>query len=86
MLLLLIFYHKNDFFTDLQNVDFADYEPHCIASVLKKFLRELPDPIIPVQWYDRFLEASRKCHSSCNYISRIFNITQSLFIFDFLTL
>ncbi|XP_011307012.1 uncharacterized protein Pi3K21B [Fopius arisanus] len=43
---------------DVYNADLSSYSPYCIASVLKKFLRELPDPIIPVQWYDRFLDAA----------------------------
>lgn len=42
------------------NVDLSEYNPVCIASVFKKYLRELPDPLIPVQWYDQFLEASSK--------------------------
>ncbi|XP_046405427.1 phosphatidylinositol 3-kinase regulatory subunit alpha-like [Ischnura elegans] len=50
---------RQKFNEDANGVDLSVYEPHCIASALKKFLRELPDPIIPVQWYDRFLEASR---------------------------
>ncbi|XP_075219878.1 phosphatidylinositol 3-kinase regulatory subunit alpha isoform X2 [Lycorma delicatula] len=50
------------FRSDVAAVDLNMYEPVCIASILKKFLRELPDPVIPVQWYDRFLEASRICN------------------------
>lgn len=45
-------------------VDLTEYSTSCIASVLKKFLRELPDPVIPVQWYDRFLKASS---TYCNF-------------------
>lgn len=40
------------------DVELTKYSPVCIASVFKKFLRELPDPVIPVQWYDQFLEAA----------------------------
>lgn len=43
---------------DVANTDLTEYEPAVIASILKKFLRELPDPVIPVQWYDKFIEAS----------------------------
>lgn len=40
------------------NADLSSYSAQCVAGVLKKFLRELPDPVIPVQFYDRFIEAS----------------------------
>lgn len=43
---------------DPGNVDLSPYSPQCIANVLKRFLRELPDPVIPVLFYDRFIEAS----------------------------
>ena len=36
------------------------FEPHVLASGLKKLLRELPDPLVPSQWYDAFIDASRK--------------------------
>lgn len=45
--------------TDDRNVDLSMYETHCIASALKKYLRELPNPVIPVEFYDKFLEASK---------------------------
>lgn len=44
---------------DALKVDFQGYELNCIASALKRYLRELPDPVIPVESYDKFLEASR---------------------------
>jgi phosphoinositide-3-kinase regulatory subunit len=44
---------------DISKVKFSDYEPAVIASTLERFLRELPDPVIPVQWYDKFLEMSK---------------------------
>ncbi|XP_046457115.1 phosphatidylinositol 3-kinase regulatory subunit alpha-like isoform X4 [Daphnia pulex] len=39
--------------------DLSAFEPHVLASGFKKLLRELPDPMIPSQWYDAFIEASR---------------------------
>lgn len=45
---------------NLINTDLSSYSPECVATVLKKFLRELPDPIIPVMFYDKFVEASSK--------------------------
>ena len=56
---------RKQFNDDVANTDLTEYEPAVIASILKKFLRELPDPVIPVQWYDKFIEASSKC---CFYI------------------
>jgi hypothetical protein len=70
---------RKQFNDDVANTDLTEYEPAVIASILKKFLRELPDPVIPVQWYDKFIEASSKCRfftlfwgvrSSCESVSR----------------
>ncbi|CAB3383554.1 Hypothetical predicted protein [Cloeon dipterum] len=62
---------------DVANTDLSPYEPPVIASVLKKFLRELPDPVIPVQWYDKFIEASKiKSDEQC--ISRLNQLVEEL--------
>lgn len=53
------------------NINLSEFSPVCIASVFKKYLRELPDPLIPVQWYDKFLEASKKRNDEeCSLILR----------------
>ncbi|CAH0562412.1 unnamed protein product [Brassicogethes aeneus] len=53
------------------NVDLSEYSPVCIASIFKKYLRELPDPLIPVSWYDKFIMASKeKNDEACSSILR----------------
>ena len=47
-------------FLEATTCDLSAFEPHVLTSALKKLLRELPDPLIPSQWYDAFIEASRK--------------------------
>lgn len=42
------------------NYDFSSFDISCIAGYLKKYIRELPDSLIPIQWYDSFLEVSSK--------------------------
>lgn len=51
---------RNKMDLDPNTVKLCDYSPQCIVSVMKKYLRELPDPVIPVQLYDYFILAARK--------------------------
>uniref|UniRef100_A0AAG5D8K6 Phosphatidylinositol 3-kinase regulatory subunit n=1 Tax=Anopheles atroparvus TaxID=41427 RepID=A0AAG5D8K6_ANOAO len=44
---------------NLLNIDLNGYAPECVATVLKKFFHELPDPVIPVMLYEQFIEASK---------------------------
>lgn len=48
---------------ELRAVNFTDYSLQCIVAVMKKFLRELPDPVIPVQFYDYFIQSSSKFYT-----------------------
>ncbi|XP_052892856.1 uncharacterized protein LOC128300726 isoform X1 [Anopheles moucheti] len=43
---------------NLLNIDLNGYTPECVATVLKKFFHELPDPLIPVTLYQSFIDAS----------------------------
>lgn len=49
---------------NLINTDLSGYSPECVATVLKKFLRELPDPIIPFMFYDKFVETSKNANEA----------------------
>nr|XP_042900263.1 phosphatidylinositol 3-kinase regulatory subunit gamma isoform X2 [Parasteatoda tepidariorum] len=44
---------------DVDRTNLAGYELHCIASALKKYLRELPNPVFPVQLYEKFIETAK---------------------------
>lgn len=39
----------------LQQVDLTKYEIQYLVSILKRYLRELPDPLIPVRFYEQFI-------------------------------
>lgn len=49
---------KDAFEKDFASTALGNFPAQQIATVLKKFLRELPDPVIPVKFYDAFIEAS----------------------------
>ncbi|XP_055532373.1 uncharacterized protein LOC129722714 [Wyeomyia smithii] len=70
---------------NLINTDLSGYSPECVATVLKKFLRELPDPIIPVMFYDKFVEAS-KITSDAVVVEQLRQHIQDLPIYHNMTL
>lgn len=39
----------------LLEIDLTKYEIQYLVSIMKRFLRELPDPLVPVEYYDRFI-------------------------------
>ena len=43
---------------DAFEVDLSAYDPPCIAGTIKKYLRELANPVVPVESYAKFIEAS----------------------------
>ena len=46
-----------------------EHEPNIIASLLKQFLRELPEPVLTKGLMGKFEEASGQCHLSVKVIS-----------------
>ena len=42
------------------SMNLESYEPTCVAGTLKKYLRELPNPVIPEKFYTKFIDAASK--------------------------
>ncbi|XP_050401628.1 phosphatidylinositol 3-kinase regulatory subunit alpha isoform X2 [Patella vulgata] len=49
---------------DPSQVNLSSFSVHCVAGALKKYLRELPDPVIPVDMYSRFIDIAKNKASS----------------------
>lgn len=45
-------------FSDANAVTLDDYNIHVIASVLKQWLRDLPNPLMTFELYEEFLRAT----------------------------
>jgi hypothetical protein len=48
------------FETDAEGVDLSDTPPHVLASVLKFYLRQLPQPLLTYKLYPQFVSISKK--------------------------
>ncbi|XP_064476405.1 phosphatidylinositol 3-kinase regulatory subunit gamma-like isoform X2 [Ornithodoros turicata] len=44
---------------DPMNADLSEFNIYCHVGALKKYLMELLNPVVPVQFYERFLEAAK---------------------------
>jgi len=42
------------------SVSLSDYKPQVIGGIIKKYLRELENSLIPTEYYDRFIAAASK--------------------------
>lgn len=58
-------------------VNFEDYQMHVLASVLKSFLREMPEPLLTFDCYEDFLRAASLTDPQ-DRISTLFDILKKL--------
>lgn len=47
---------------DMNLLNLDSFTMYCVAGALKKYLRELPNPVIPVEMYSMFIDAASKLH------------------------
>lgn len=50
--------------SDMSQLNLDNFNVHCVAGALKKYLRELPNPVIPVEMYSQFIDAASKFSST----------------------
>lgn len=50
-------------YPDMYEVNLDHYEAETIAYLVKRYLQELPDPVIPERWHDNFVNTARTVHS-----------------------
>mmetsp|Transcript_17894 Transcript_17894/g.69353 ORF Transcript_17894/g.69353 Transcript_17894/m.69353 type:complete len:662 (+) Transcript_17894:66-2051(+) len=43
-------------------------DPHLVCAVLKQYLRELPEPVVPFRYYEEFLEVARNADAKDDVI------------------
>jgi predicted nuclease of restriction endonuclease-like (RecB) superfamily len=61
--------------------DLSGYDFCTIATALKRFLLELPDSVIPVQWYHKFIDVSGKILSVCHTLYHL--LSRNIFTYTF---
>jgi len=64
---------------DIESRSLRDFDPACLASMLKKYLRELPTAIIPEDFYSRFIQESRTMTGKWSSLVCFICILSSLF-------
>jgi SLIT-ROBO Rho GTPase activating protein len=56
----------------------ASYTPATISSLLKTYLQSLPEPIVPIQYFDQFLEiGSRLKYSQHDELDRLKHLIET---------
>ena len=65
IVLLMYYCHGHCcFYCSGEIVDLSDYDYNAVASLLKLYLRELPEPLIPQRLLTK-MEAATQCMSTC---------------------
>lgn len=56
-------------------------DPHVVASLFKQFLRDLPEPLIPVDLYERALRTAQDPWQSCALVPLIAELPRRVLLY-----
>ncbi|GJQ74626.1 Myo9 [Trypoxylus dichotomus] len=68
---------KNKMEEDPENVNFDNYQIHVLTSVLKSFLREMPEPLLTFDCYENFITAANMSDQQ-DRVSTLYDILKKL--------
>lgn len=60
MFIIIVCVMLNPTANDPNQVNLSSFNVHCVAGAMKKYLRELPNPVIPVDMYDAFMAVAQQ--------------------------
>ncbi|GFN87133.1 phosphatidylinositol 3-kinase regulatory subunit alpha [Plakobranchus ocellatus] len=66
--------------TEQERVDLSGHDVYAIAGTLKKYLRELPNPVIPVEMYSTFIESAKEMEqpSGASSVKSVVDLVEDL--------
>lgn len=53
-------------------IDMSEYDIHTLTSLVKKYLRDLPEPVIPNSFHEQFQSIGKTFNRGCLLIKRRF--------------
>ncbi|XP_066298836.1 phosphatidylinositol 3-kinase regulatory subunit alpha-like isoform X2 [Branchiostoma lanceolatum] len=69
---------KKSFNTDPNSVDLSIYDLHCVSGALKRYLRELPNPVLTTELYDSFIAAAKELKEEVELVARLLELVKQL--------
>ncbi|GFS13479.1 phosphatidylinositol 3-kinase regulatory subunit alpha [Elysia marginata] len=66
--------------TEQERVDLSGHDVYAVAGTLKKYLRELPNPVIPVEMYSSFIESAKELEqpASASAVKSIVDLVEDM--------
>ncbi|XP_053394066.1 phosphatidylinositol 3-kinase regulatory subunit alpha-like isoform X1 [Mercenaria mercenaria] len=64
--------------SDINQLNLDNFNVHCVAGALKKYLRELPNPVIPVEMYSYFIDAAKNITENAELVKRLLELVEQM--------
>ncbi|KAL4237030.1 Phosphatidylinositol 3-kinase regulatory subunit gamma [Mactra antiquata] len=63
---------------DINQINLDNFNVHCVAGALKKYLRELPNPVIPVEMYSLFIDTAKNITFNMEMVKTLLELVEQM--------